>query len=334
MKVQFTSDPNKKELDLWNAFSQRHPDGNFFQSPLAYQLFQKTNYYSPFVLFGWEESNLIAVLSGTSISEKGLMALFSQRTIIWGGPIIEQNISENLDILIKHLNKASKNSIYTEFRNLSSMNEFLNTFSKHGFLYKKHLNFIVSISTQVEQQKKISKSKLRQIKSSLKNGAYIEEPNNINEVRQFYKILQELYHKKVNKPLAPFTFFETFFKQRDAGKILLVKHKDTIIGGIVCPIYMNNTIYEWYIAGLDGLYKGIYPSVLATWAPIEYALKNDIKYFDFLGAGSPDTDYGVREFKSKFGGESVEYGRYKRINKPFIYQLGKTGLRLYKLFIG
>jgi len=36
----------------------------------------------------------------------------------------------------------------------------------------------------------------------------------------------------------------------------------------------------------------------------------------------------VREFKSKFGGELVEYGRYKKINKPLMYKIGLLGLKI------
>jgi len=81
---------------------------------------------------------------------------------------------------------------------------------------------------------------------------------------------------------------------------------------------------------LDLQYKDLFPSVLATWAPIQYACQNGLKYFDFMGAGRPDTDYGVREFKSKFGGKQVSYGRYLRINKPMLYQIGKSGIHLLK----
>ena len=47
-----------------------------------------------------------------------------------------------------------------------------------------------------------------------------------------------------------------------------------------------------------------------------------------MGAGTPDSDYGVREFKSKFGGELVEYGRYVKINKPLLFSIGKFGLKV------
>jgi serine/alanine adding enzyme len=42
-----------------------------------------------------------------------------------------------------------------------------------------------------------------------------------------------------------------------------------------------------------------------------------------MGAGKPDEGYGVREFKSKFGGELVEHGRFLFVCNPRLYALGK-----------
>ena len=46
-----------------------------------------------------------------------------------------------------------------------------------------------------------------------------------------------------------------------------------------------------------------------------------------MGAGSPDENYGVRDFKARFGGELVEYGRFKKILNPILYEAGKIGLK-------
>jgi lipid II:glycine glycyltransferase (peptidoglycan interpeptide bridge formation enzyme) len=117
---------------------------------------------------------------------------------------------------------------------------------------------------------------------------------------------------------------------KQIGKYFLIKYNNDIIGGIMCPITAGKVIYEWYVVGLDSKYDGVYPSVLATWAPIDYALKNRLHYFDFMGAGKPEADYGVREFKAKFGGKMVNYGRFERINNRLLYQFGKFGIGLLK----
>ena len=110
----------------------------------------------------------------------------------------------------------------------------------------------------------------------------------------------------------------------------MVKWKDKIIGGIVCPVLEGKTIYELYICGLDQEYKDLSPSVMATYAAIEYGFKNGFKKFDFMGAGKPSEDYGVRDFKAKFGGDLVEHGRFIKICNPFLFNLGKAGLSILK----
>jgi len=97
------------------------------------------------------------------------------------------------------------------------------------------------------------------------------------------------------------------------------------------PVLPGKVIYEWYICGLDAEFKNVYPSILATWAAIDYANKNNIQMFDFMGVGVPGKDYGVREFKSKFGGEMVNFGRFGRVNNKFLYGITEMGFNLLAL---
>jgi lipid II:glycine glycyltransferase (peptidoglycan interpeptide bridge formation enzyme) len=70
--------------------------------------------------------------------------------------------------------------------------------------------------------------------------------------------------------------------------------------------------------------------VLATWKAIEYAAGNGFAYFDFMGAGKLDEPYGVREFKSKFGGALLEQGRFLYLCQPGLYHFSKTMLQIIR----
>jgi lipid II:glycine glycyltransferase (peptidoglycan interpeptide bridge formation enzyme) len=89
-------------------------------------------------------------------------------------------------------------------------------------------------------------------------------------------------------------------------------------------------LYEWFVCGLDGQFKNVFPSTVATWAAIEYAAKNGLIRFDMMGAGKPDEGYGVREFKSKFGGTLVEHGRFLHVLNPLLYAIGKKAVQILK----
>ena len=49
-----------------------------------------------------------------------------------------------------------------------------------------------------------------------------------------------------------------------------------------------------------------------------------------MGAGKPDDDYVVRDFKAKFGGQLVEHGRFLHVLNPLFYNIGKIGVKLLK----
>jgi lipid II:glycine glycyltransferase (peptidoglycan interpeptide bridge formation enzyme) len=308
-----------------------HPNGNIFQTSGFCSFITEVPFYEPVVFAAETQSGSIAgILVGVLQKEKGFIkSLFSSRLIVWGGPLTCISDASITDLMIKSLIKAySRKSIYIEFRNMFQMDSMAGYFTDSRFTYSEHLNFIVNTENKDQALKAISSGKSRQIKKSLKNGAIIISEISIEQVRQFYEILRNLYETKVKKPLPGWAFFEKFYYHPEIGRYLLIEYKGFIIGGIMCPVFADQTIYEWYIAGEDGKHDGVYPSILATWASIDYAINNNLKQFDFLGAGKPDEGYGVRDFKSTFGGELVSYGRFNRINNRLLYFIGKTGLNL------
>ena len=86
-----------------------------------------------------------------------------------------------------------------------------------------------------------------------------------------------------------------------------------------------------YACGKDGVHKTIFPSELATFGGLQYAANNGFPCFDMMGAGSPDDGgYGVRDFKLKFGGELVEFGRNICVCNRLLFGIGKLGVKVLK----
>jgi serine/alanine adding enzyme len=331
MKTAYHTHPNTEQLQQLDEFVFTQNNTSFFQSSAAFHFFETVDNYTPQIITIQQKEEIVGSLLFFEIKEgKGPKGFFSRRSIIIGGPVLKDDLSnkeEIIRLLLKSLNQNSK-SIYSEFRNHFDLSAYQDIFEEEGFEYNPHLNFIVSVEEDEQKSLQLlNSSKRRQVRKSIKNGASIKVANTVEEVKAFYDILKELYTAKVKKPLPDWLFFKQFFLQENTGIYLLIFHKEKVIGGIMCPIF-KDTIYEWYIAGLDGQISNVYPSILATWAPIQYAAQNGLRFFDFMGAGKPDEDYGVREFKSKFGGELVEYGRFIKINQPMLYQTGKLALKM------
>jgi serine/alanine adding enzyme len=47
-------------------------------------------------------------------------------------------------------------------------------------------------------------------------------------------------------------------------------------------------------------------------------------------AGKPEEEYGVRDFKAKFGGYLVNFGRNIHVHKPTWLGISKFGYQIYQ----
>jgi serine/alanine adding enzyme len=321
------------ERAKWLNFYRSNEFSTPFQSPAYFDFVNSVTDFSAEV-FAVEEQNEIKALCVVVIQkELGLKSYFSRRGVIYGGPLIKHNSPEALQKLLTEVNKELKNRvIYVETRNLYDYSVYKEVFKSYGWNYQPELNYHLDCSSEETAWKNFNTSRRRQIRKALKNGVVIAEASGVEEVRKYHKILDDLFTTKVKKPLAPFEWFKKMY-ENDLAKFLLVKYDSKIVGGIVAPVLENKTIYELNVCGLDYEYKDAYPSVMATFAAIEYGYKNGLKRFDFMGAGSPDDDYGVREFKSKFGGTEVEHGRFLRVYNPMLYNIGKLAVTKLKWLV-
>ncbi len=320
----------------WDSFVQQHPRGNAFQSNAIFDLYQMADDFSPYYCLAINCSNAKIIAGFLFVVQKTpfpIIGKWLKRSLIIGGPLLPQKGSKIFKSLMDtYTSFIKRRVIYSEVRNLQSWSHLVDDFRQSGFKYEPHLNYFVPLKNE-EINPKLSKSKVRQIKKSLSRGTSIIDNPNLEQLGEFYAILKKLYNKKIKKPLPSWSFFKAFYllqKKQKIGKYLLVAYQDKIIGGIMLPVYNEKTVYEWYVAGNDLDYKKLYPSVLATWAGLNYAKKNHFSSFDFMGAGFPNIPYGVREFKSKFGGQLVNYGRFRKIHYKSIYYLAQLFISIRK----
>ena len=305
---------------------------DLFQSAAYNAFLQETGFLEPFRYSVVKDTKEIAILQGYVQKDGGrLKRFFSRRAIVNGGPYIADDATEQdvKALLEKSKDSLHKQVIYIETRNFRDYSKYRELFESCGFVYEPHYDFIIKTDSLEIAEANLGKSRKRDIRTSLRDGAeVIENPTEV-QIRAYYDILKDLYENKIGTPLFPYDFFLKLYHS-GFSKFLLVRYRDEIIGGTVC-VYDDETVYEWFACGKDGIYKNIFPSTLATWSGIRFAAESGRKRFDMMGAGAPgDGGYGVRDFKAKFGGELVEYGRFKYVCNPVLYAIGKLGVAILK----
>ena len=316
----------------WQALVDSSPYATWFQTPETYEFYAAVSTeLLPFALGIEEDGHLAGVIVGYTTQEKCIFKqYFTARTIIPGGPLLSKEISNQaLSTLLLSLNEKLANTIYIESRNYNDYSVWKSVFESCGFIYNQHLNFHVDTSSIELAQRNIGKHRWRYIRLSMRDGAMIVDNPTIEQVRAFYTILQDLYRTKVRTPLWSWEFFERLYHVPHA-RYILVELDGKIVGGTACVCLPGKAVYEWYACGLDNCRDDIRPLSVAIWGEMQYAAENGYPLFDFMGAGTPDQPYGVRDFKAEFGGELVEHGRYLHVRKPLLYKIGKWGIKVLK----
>ena len=331
--INVISNPDKQ---IWEQFVYNHPQGNIFQTPDISIVYENTKHYTPITLAAVDSdtNNMIALLNAVIIKEfDGFFGRFTSRSIIIGGPLFLDNDTGMTAVkkLMEYYNsKFGHLVIYTEARNLWDIEEQI---TLPGYEYEDHLNFLIDL-TSGEQKiwTNLSKARRSGINKSRKMGVEIHEMNSRDELPILYDLLLDTY-KRARHPLADSSFFSSLFSvlvPKNRAKILFAKHEGIYIGAIILLMYKNK-IYDFYSCSKKE-YSNYYPNDTLVWHALEWGSVNNYSIFDFMGAGKPKENYGVREFKKQFGGAQVNFGRLKKIHSPATMWLIQKVFPLYRYY--
>jgi hypothetical protein len=321
-------------------FVEDHPDGNIFHTPYMMDVFKNADKHCPKLHAAIDErnGNILSLLLSVHISVLGgLISKFTSRSIIYGGVLCIDSVDgkNSLVPLMDVYNKSVKNKVLlTEIRNMNCTDELKNHFEECYYKYEDYLNYLIDLKRPIDTIfQSFSKSRRKNIKKSEKNGISIEEVIDKGKLPILYGLIKNTY-SKIRIPVADFSLFISAFDRlcsREMVKFFLASVKDQYIAARIILLFKNQ-IFDWY-AGADENYLDFYPNEMLVWHILKWGSQNGFHSFDFGGAGKPDEKYGVRDFKERFGGELVNYGRYVQIRSPRLLELSKKGYEIYRRFL-
>lgn len=323
------------DLRDWDGFYREEKSCSVFQSPHFAGYLEGVPGLEPMFLCTRDSvGRITGVLLAVIQREAGIKGPFSARSVIYGGPVVStrndiDRSSVLSSLLADYKEHLPRGIIYTEIRNSEDRAADIPVFESLGFQFEDHYNYLVDLDPDPGVVfSRIHPTKRRQIRKAMREGARVESKPSRADLEELYNILRNLYRTRIRKPLPAASFvlgFGELSRDEVHGKVFVVKSGVRVIGGIICPVTKRDTIYEWYVCG-DRARDALHPSLVATWAPIEWGCRNGFATFDFMGAGRPDEEYGVREFKKNFGGRLVNYGRFRKTHRPALMALGRVGL--------
>jgi serine/alanine adding enzyme len=337
--IEISNSPDKTQ---WSEFVYNHGHGNIFQMPEMAEIYKRTKNYEPISLVAVDDTTneILVLLQALVIKEMGgIRGLFSSRSVIQGGPLLcsyDEKCIDAFKALMKYYDEiAYKNALYTEIRNLWGILEKSFFLNKMGYKYEDHLNILIDLrKTKDDLWSSLTKSRRRGVRYAKKRNLTIEVMEDKKKIPIFYDFLRETY-RNIRIPLADITLFKAAYDilvPKNMAQFFLVKHDGEYIGGRIVLLY-NKTAYTWY-KGSKSEFMKYYPNDLMGWDIIERCHEEGYHLLDLGGAGKPGEKYGVRDFKMQFGGQLVNYGRFRKNYHPNKLKFSMKMFQIYKAIRG
>lgn len=328
-RADFRIVTDRKAIDdrQWEQFIQEHPQGNVFQMPGMFDVYEATPRYHPMVIACFEREKLQGILLAVVQTEySGMLGKLSARSIIWGGPLAYSD--DVVNQLLVHYNDIIKGkAVYSQVRNLTGLDPARRIpFEKNGFVYEEHLNILVDLRVGLD-------GFMRGIKSNRKDGINKAKKQNFTfEVTgapeyldPFYRLLKETY-QDIRLPFPDLEFFVAL-KNKIPGSVkwfILKKNEEPII--ILNALADKKNLRAFYIgSSKDPAILNLRPTDIFHYHVIRWAIENGYETYDWMGAGKPNEEYGVRKFKLQYGGELIEMGRFEKTHKHALLKIAKIG---------
>lgn len=329
-----------RSLDVikWHEYVENHPQTNIFHTPDMFQVFEQTKGYEPelwAVVDTQSEVKCLFVPVRNTVLD-GVFRYLSTRAVAYGSVLSTQESESGsaLASLLRSYNLTKRDILFTELRNQSDHGEIQSTLNQNGYIYEDHLNFIFDLTHPLEELwKNIRSNARRNIRKAERSNVMIEEVDNGNNLLAAYQVLKNVY-SRIQVPLPDITMFEAgleLLRPKGMLKVLLAKLGDKPIGTMTLLMHRGTMTY-WY-TGILREFASYRAGDLLVWHALKIGSQEGYQVFDFGGGGKPSEEYGVRDFKAKFGGDLVNYGRNIKIHAPFRYQLSLIGYKVLRRFL-
>jgi len=330
---------NQLDRSLWADFVDNHPQANVFHTPEMFDVFSRTRGFHPSLWAALNDDGQIRalVLPVYVTVLGGVLSPLTTRAVVYGSVLSTSGDEghEALELLLRTYRQQMRGRLlFTELRNLSEVGESGRILEQQGFAYEEHLNFLIDLNRPpLEIWRSIRSNARRNIEKAKRSGVVIDEVATSADVAAAYSVLKDVY-RRIQVPLPDRSLFDrTLELLRPKGmlRLLLAKVGGHAIGALTLLLH-KGSIYYWYTGTLRE-FASYRAGDFLVWHALEWGSQNGFHTFDFGGGGRPDEEYGVRDFKAKFGGQLVNFGRNRCVHAPLRLRLSQGGYHLLRRFL-
>jgi serine/alanine adding enzyme len=353
--VMYVAEPRvTRQLDqrAWRAFVASQPSANVFHTPEMTDVFARARGHRVSTWGGLDPGgDLQAVFLPVEVTlgghvprlARGVTRTLTARAVAYGGAACAAGDAGRralVELLAAYRQEAG-HVLFTEVRHVCDVPAARTALREAGFAHEGHLNYLIRLDrTEAELWAALSRSARQRIRSGERKGVEVNVVGappgrstpggrgEIDRVGEAYRLLEVVY-RRARVPLADRSLFDAALSvlgPRQMCRLVVARLGGKVIGARFVLVH-SGRITDWY-AGSDRSFAAMSPNEVLVWHVLRWGRERGCDLFDFGGAGRPGEPYGPREFKAKFGGELVDFGRDVLVHTPMRLRLSRAGYGL------
>lgn len=330
---------NQLDEDRWRAFVDKHPQGNIFQTPEMFAVFSRTQGYHPSLWAAVEGDEILALHLPVQITlMEGWLAPLTTRAVDFGSVLVENSHRglDTLDQLMEQYDRQVNNAfLFTELRNYADLTSLQVVLKKHGYHFQDYQDYLIDLHHSLDEiLQSFAHDTRRRIRQFERSGeVVVREVTDKAQLLPFYHLLEKTY-RRARVPLAHISLFNAAFEilapLHMADFAMAYVNDVPAAAGVV--LHYRDSSFGWY-NGTDRDVRPPSSNEYLIWELISKSADRGSLVMDFGGAGKPGEKYGVRDFKAKFHGRLVNYGRNTRIHAPILAKISQISYELLRRVI-
>lgn len=309
------------QLPEWDRFVAAHPQGSIFHTNCMIQSLAATQNQQPFAYAAVDSHGAIcAMLVATRvITMRGIGLSFAARSIMHAEPICLPTPAGRTGLkrlLALHDQHMSRRTLFCEIRPIFATTEQDETFREAGYAKAGYLNYEVGlVANPAEMFARLGAKRRNNIRSAERKGVEVFRVGEKNDLEDFYKLICASYARS-RVPVAEYSLFDATMRclPTDAVRIFTARYQSKPVA-TGCFLGFKGRATCWYAGTLK--VPGVPAMTSVFWHAMQAFAADGYQVFDLAGGGWEGESYGPGKFKSKFGGQETNFGRYRRIYSPW-----------------
>lgn len=310
-----------RDIPEWDQFVQEHPCGTILHTSAMIRCKEGTQNNYPYAKAAVDSTGKVCAILVASrvVTMSGVGSQIASRSIMYAEPLcVDSDDGRNglRSLIHAHDLHMSTRTLFAEVRPTHECSGLDGVLLNAGYTKHGYLNYELSLCDCPEEMfRRIGGKRRNNVRSAQRKGVNVQQTQSSAGIADFYSLVCASYSRS-QLPVVDQSLFTSAQREltNERFRIVTATYQGSPVAS-ACFLTYKRRVICWYAGTLR--IPGVPALASVFWHAIKTFGTEGYEVFDFAGGGWEGQAYGPGKFKARFGGETTNHGRYRKVYSPW-----------------